>query len=202
MNRAQNHARRATLAAGATVLLALAVVACGDEDDSSEETDGNQLADAGAGDASAAADQDGVDEAVLAACPQAATLIQTSEWSSCLSGRRLTGSEPFGNLPCELRVGANGAFEYLRDGALAIAVPERSLWRGATGTYQNEKTPGSRIFIAGLAPDLEPVVGQPRVTDIDISIFSLASQQDKVAVRYLDATLARQTYNCTIDNAL
>jgi len=140
-----------------------------------------------------------VDEAVLARCPQSTTLIETTEWMTCLEGERLVGIEPFNNKPCELRIGSNGAFEYLRDGAVAIAVPERSAWLGASGNYQNDSASGSRFFLAGIAPDLPPVEGEERVTHIDISLFAFDGKKDNVAVRYLDAALANQTYNCQVD---
>ena len=34
---------------------------------------------------------------------------------------------------------------------------------------------------------------------MDIFLFALESLDDKVEVRYLDAALARQTYNCAVD---
>jgi hypothetical protein len=141
---------------------------------------------------------DTIDESVLAKCPQASTLIQTTEWTRCLEGKRLAGAEPFSNTPCELRIGANGAIDYLRNGVVAIAVPELRLWRSGSGNYQNDASSGSRIFIAGIAPDIVPEEGKPRVTDVDISLFALSTQQDVVSVRYLDSALARQTYNCNV----
>lgn len=150
------------------------------------------------GDGGSSASGDVVNEGVLAACPASTSLIETTDWTSCLAGKRIVGKEPFGNQACELRIAASGAFEYLRGGAVAITVPERSQWQGATGTYQNEGSGDRRIFLAGLAPNSPAVEGQPRVTHVNLSFFGLASQQDKVEIRYLDAALASQTYNCTV----
>ncbi len=170
---------------------------CGDGGSGASTVDAGGDDDTGGSNSEPAGDK--VDEAVLAKCPQSSTLIQTTEWPSCLEGKRLTGIEPFTNKPCELRIGKNGVFEYLRDDALAIAVPERSTWLGATGNYQNEAISGMRFFLAGLAPDLPAVEGEPRVTNVDISLFDVEGQDDKVEVAYLDAALARQRYNCTVD---
>lgn len=134
----------------------------------------------------------------LADCPASSSLIQTTDWTSCLEGRTLTGTEPFTNKTCELKIKANGAFDYLRDSTIAISIPERSVWKNASGTYQNADTGTSRIFLASVAPDLPAVTGEARVTGLNISIFGLASQQDKIEVQYLDAALARQTFNCNV----
>ncbi len=151
------------------------------------------------GTASPPASADAITESVLAACPSATTMIQSVEWPSCLAGRRVTGTEPFTNAPCELRIGADGRFDYLRAGAVAFTVPERSGWRAATGTYKNEVSAGRRIFLAGLAPDLPAMAGQPRVTNVNLSFFSVAGQDETVEIQYLDANLARQTSTCRVD---
>lgn len=182
-------------------LLTVGALACGGEDGSDTNTDARDggARDGGASDAAATGPADVVDEAVLAACPAASQLIESSEWPSCLAGKHMTGKEPFNNMPCELRVGANGEFTYLRGGEVAIGVPARSAWRSGNGTYQNVASVGPRIFLAGIAPDLPIVEGEARVTHLNISIFGLAGQDDKVEIRYLDAALVNQTYNCTLD---
>lgn len=134
----------------------------------------------------------------LTACPASSSLIETTEWTSCLEGKSLTGTEPFSKKACELKIKANGAFEYLRDNAIAIAIPERSTWQSPQGTYQNANSGATRIFLAGIAPDLPAVTGEARVTRLNISIFGTVGQQDKVEVQYLDAALERQTYNCDV----
>ncbi|HET9238598.1 MAG TPA: hypothetical protein VFO10_15160 [Oligoflexus sp.] len=134
----------------------------------------------------------------LTNCPASSSLIETTEWTSCLEGKSLTGTEPFTNKACELKIKANGAFDYLRDDALAISITERSTWQSPNGTYQNANTGSTRIFLAGIAPDLPAVAGVARVTRLNISIFGTAGQQDKIEVQYLDADLARQTFNCNV----
>ncbi len=136
----------------------------------------------------------------LTACPASSSLIETTEWTGCLDGKSLAGSEPFSKKACELKIKANGAFEYLRDNAIAIGIPERSVWQSANGTYQNADTGSRRIFLASVAPDLPAVSGEARVTRLNISIFGTAGQQDKVEIQYLDAALERQTYNCDVDS--
>lgn len=149
-----------------------------------------------------AAAADAITEAVLAACPQATTLIETTEWTTCLVGKRVSGTEPFNNTPCELRFGAGGAIEYVRSGTTVFSVPARSGYGpSASGTYQNERVSASRLFLASVAPALTPQEGMPRFERVTINLFELASQEDTVAIDYMDAALSRQTYNCKV-NAL
>lgn len=137
-------------------------------------------------------------EEFLANCPASSSLIETTEWTSCLEGKSLAGTEPFTNKPCELKIKANGAFDYLRDSAVAISIAERSAWQNPQGTYQNANSGSTRIFLAGIAPDLPAVTGEARVTRLNISIFGTAGQQDKIEVQILDAALERQVYNCNV----
>ncbi len=182
-------------------LAAFSLLSCGDDDgdassagSSGPKPDGGTQADTGLTD-----DGDRVSERDLAACPLATTLIDSTEWSTCLAGKRLVGTEPFNGTACELHIGNNGAFVYVRNGAPALSVPERSAWRSGTGSYMNDARGQPRIFLAGIAPSLTPIEGQPRVTNVDISIFGLAGQTDTVKVSYLDAALARETYTCMLD---
>ncbi len=140
---------------------------------------------------------DAITEAVLAACPESATLIQSTEWPSCLAGRRVAGTEPFNNSSCELKIGQSGAFEYWRGGALALSIAERSVWRSPTGTYQNQVSAGRRMFLAGVAPDLPVVEGKARVVNLDLTFVSLAD--DKVEIDYMDESLVRKTYVCQVN---
>ena len=179
-------------------LIAMASAACDDDGQSGSSTSPPPSSDTDSG-TSPPASADAITESVLAACPQSSTLIETTEWPSCLAGRRVSGTEPFNNSPCELRIGANGAFEYVRAGAVALTVPDRSSWTDASGTYQNELNAGRRIFLAGIAPDVPFVEGRPQVTHINLSFFSVASQDETVEIRYLDADRTSQTYNCKVD---
>lgn len=177
---------------GIALGVALVLGGCDDDDDAGAPA-------AVGGTSPPAASGDAITESVLSACPQASRLIETAEWPSCLAGRRVSGTEPFDGSPCELRVGSDGTFEYVRSGAVVLTVPPRSTWRGATGTYQNELSAGRRIFLAGLAPDLPVVEGRPRVTNVDLAFFSVDGQDDTVSIRFLDERLARQTYSCKVD---
>jgi hypothetical protein len=181
--------------------LTFGLLACGDDDSPAggdDSADGEEATDGGDGDG----DGDGadrIDEAVLAACPATTTLIETTEWPACLAGKRVAGTEPFNGMACELRVGASGAFSYYRGGALAIEMAGSASWGSPNGTYQNEAAPQGRIFLASIAPDLPAMEGQPRITDIVLSFFGTAGEEDRVEVKVLDAALERQVYNCTVD---
>ncbi|MBS2017065.1 MAG: hypothetical protein JST00_29535 [Deltaproteobacteria bacterium] len=140
---------------------------------------------------------DAITDAVLAACPQSTTLITSSEWPLCLAGRRVTGTEPFNNTPCELAIGQNGAMEYRRGGAVALRLPDRGGWGRTDGTYQNDGSAGRRIFLASVTPTLPVVEGQPRLLRVTVKFF--VGADDNVEVEYLDAARARQTYNCQVN---
>ncbi len=182
-----------SLRAISTALL-IGLVACSSDDASTDPPTSTQTPDGGSSTNPPVSAPDAITEAVLAACPQSATLIETTEWPSCLAGKRVTGTEPFNNSPCELKIGQNGAFEYLRGGAVALSIPDRSGWGAATGTYQNELNAGRRAFLASVAPNLPAAEGQSRITRITINVFSVLD--DKVEIEFMDEKLARQTYTC------
>ncbi|MBX3221872.1 MAG: hypothetical protein KF795_15245 [Labilithrix sp.] len=173
------------------------LVACGGDDTNGDPNTPGATPDGGSSTPPPASAPDAISEAVLAACPQSTSLIESTEWPSCVAGRRVTGTEPFNDSACELKIGQNGAFEYWRGGALALSVPERSGWGSATGTYQNTLSAGRRAFLASVAPNLPAVEGEPRVTDVNLNFFTLAD--DKVEIQYMDASLNRQTYTCQVN---
>jgi hypothetical protein len=142
-----------------------------------------------------------VDEAALRACPSATSLIQTLDWPTCLAGRRVAGTEPFTNVPCELRFGQNGAFEYLRSGSVFLTVPPRPTWTGGSGLYQNttRATVGPRLVLASISPTFPIVVGQPWVGSIDVSFVAGATQSETVEVEYFDASRNRTTATCSVN---
>lgn len=195
--------RYCRLRSASTFVLGIALMGAACDDGGSSSGGGDMTAADGGDDSNGGSSMtepsgDDIDEAVLAMCPQQAILLETSEWPTCVEGRSIAGVEPFNNMPCELKIGKNGVFEYFRDGKLALSVPDRSKWQGAFGTYSNENSAGRRAFLASISPDLPVVEGQPRVTNITISLYS-EIVDDNVEVEFIDAALARQTYNCTPD---
>jgi hypothetical protein len=174
--------------------------AAGCGSDGGSPSDDRTKSDAGDGTDPGDGDGDSVDENVISACAESTSLIQTTDWVDCLAGKELTGKDPFSSEPCTLRVGADGAMDYLVGGTAVIAVPGRSGWGpSAYGTYQNNSGNGSRFFLASIAPDVKAEEGEPRVTHVDIGLFALESKDDTVAIRYLDGALANKTYNCIVD---
>jgi len=133
---------------------------------------------------------------LIAACPEATNLLQSTEWPSCLAGKTIAGTEPFNNQACELRINADGSFEYARSGAVAIKTPAKSTWKGSTGTYQNDR---KSIFLAGIAPDFTAAAGESRITAVNLSFFFGIQKDDDVEIEYLDAALNRQVYNCKVN---
>jgi len=205
MNRERLPSRLVRRSAGVSskvllVLVAASIAACSDSADSGSPGAGpGSTPGRDAGSTSPAIPADGIGEAVLAACPQSSSLRQTTEWLACLEGKRSVGTEPFTNQPCELRVGQNGAFEYLRSGTVALTVPARTAWRNASGTYQNDATSGPRFFLAQVSPDLVIVEGQPTLDALKLFFSALPGNDDTVEVKYFDKARARQTYNCTVE---
>lgn len=172
-----------------TLSIASLIVACSDDDTTPAPGGGTTTPGATAG----------ALETAVAACPAQTSLIQTTDWTSCLSGKTLRGTEVFGNQPCALRFETDGALSYLRADAVAIATPPRAQWKSASGSYQNDGSGARRLFLAGISPSLEVVADQPRVTDINVKVAGAQSGIDStVEIAYLDRALARQTYNCKL----
>jgi len=135
--------------------------------------------------------------AAIASCPASSSIIQNTEWVSCVAGKTIAGKEPFNNQPCEIRFGENGRIEYVRGGAVALTVPERGSWTSANGTYQYTQAPNP-IFLAGLSLSYTVPEGEPRVTNVNLR-FMPAGMEDDVEVVFLDAARNRQTYTCKVD---
>lgn len=176
------------------VLVLLVLAACSDDAGSPGTNSGTS----DSGTTPPVSSGDGIDEALLARCPQASGLVQTTEWMTCLAGKRLTGTETFNGQACELRIGANGSFVYLRSGTVALTLPDRASWRNASGTYTNSALGGPRFFLAGISPDVALVDGQASISDINITLSALPGKEDTVEVKYFDAARSRQNYNCTV----
>lgn len=192
---------RITNALAGTMLTVMAL-ACGDSGSDSDGDDTTMGVDGGddnTGGSMSEPSGDSITEAVLAACPQSATLMETTEWPVCVEGRSIKGTEPFNNMACELKIGKNGVFEYYRGGTLALSVPDRSMWGDAFGTYSNEDSAGRRAFLASISPDLPAVEGQARVKNITIGLYSEDIVDDSIKVEYYDAAFALETYNCAPD---
>jgi hypothetical protein len=138
--------------------------------------------------------EDVVDTDAIAACPPASSLLETDDWSSCLAGMRFVGVTPFGGDACELRIGDDAEFDYVVDGEVMLSIPSRDEWLSSSGSYQND----TDLFLASIAPELEPVSGEPRVERITITLFGRGLDEN-IEVQYMDAALSRQTENCTVD---
>lgn len=197
--------RGAALALFGVWLCLATLFGCSDDKASSDTTamagggqggSGGSKAEGGGGSQSSA---DAVTAAVLDACPQAAMLIDTTDWPDCLAGKRLVGKDPFASKACELRIGEDGAFDYLIEGSVTLSIPARSGWgNNARGTYQNAKGAGGRLFLASLSPDLPLSDGQAVIDKVSLSVAELPSLQDTVEISYFDENRARKTYNCTV----
>jgi hypothetical protein len=179
--------RSALLVCG--LFLASSLVACSDDAESSGSPAGNT------GTPPPSLSTDRIDAAAIASCPAAKTVLTTPEWITCLAGRRVAGKEPFGDVPCELRIGQGGAFEYVRNGAMTLSVPPRASWgASAFGTYQND----TDAFIAALSPDLPVAAGNARLEKLRV-FFVGRGVEDNIEIDYLDAALARATYACRVE---
>ena len=197
-------------AGSAAALIALALVACGGGGGGDPAAAPPPAA--GAPDAPPAAPPAGppasppagaglIDEAAVRACPSATSLIQSTEWSSCLAGRSIAGTEVFTGTPCELRVGQDGAFDYLRNGAVFLSLPPRPQWTGVSGLYQNtvRDTLGPRLLLASLDPSFPVVAGQPYMNSVDLTFVAGAGQDESVEIEYFDALRTRITLVCRVN---
>jgi hypothetical protein len=135
----------------------------------------------------------------ILACPAVSSLISSSNWSSCLAGKRLVGNDPIiPSQSCQVLYLADGGVEYTHNGVVylpSVSGPAKG------GLYQNTTAGNSAKFMFGnLDFDLSGSTARNRVTDVDLSIFILPDTQDLVEVTYFDSASARRTLNCNLTN--
>ncbi len=83
------------------------------------------------------------------ACPAQSTSIASTTWhAACLVGKRLVGTDSATGQVCELRLKANGVFEYVKNGVIAGTTPPLSQWLDSSGVYTHQYFDGYR-FIDG-----------------------------------------------------
>jgi hypothetical protein len=73
------------------------------------------------------------------ACPQVASGVSNTTWyTNCLVGKRLVGKDIISGKACELRLKANGVFEYAIEGGATYTTAPFSQWQSPSGFYANE----------------------------------------------------------------
>jgi hypothetical protein len=130
-------------------------------------------------------------------CPRSAFLISSSNWSSCLAGKRLVGNDPILTAQtCQIRYLVNGGIEYTHNGVLY----EPSVNGPADGgLYQNTTfEPSVKLMFGILDWDLSGSTARNRVTKADLSVNVFPDTQDLLVVTYFDSGLARRTLNCNL----
>jgi hypothetical protein len=135
----------------------------------------------------------------ILACPASSSLISSSNWSSCLAGKRLVGNDPvITSQTCQILYQADGGIEYTHNGVVylpSINGPAKG------GLYQNTTSgSGIKLMFGNLDWDLFGSSARNRVTDVDLSVFVLPDNQDLVEVTYFDSALARRTLTCNLTN--
>jgi hypothetical protein len=135
----------------------------------------------------------------ILACPASSSLISSSNWSSCLAGKRLVGNDPIiTSQTCQVLYLADGGVEYTHNGVVylpSVNGPAKG------GLYQNTTSgSGIKLMFGNLDWDLLGSSARNRVTDVDLSIFILPDTQDLVEVTYFDSALTRRTLNCNLTN--
>jgi hypothetical protein len=124
------------------------------------------------------------DVAVLAdieACPAAASLISSSNWyTQCLVGKRLVGKDPITSEACELRLKANGVFEYVKNGMILSTTKPVSEWLNSSGganvggSYSNQLSGSAgsfRLFGARLTGGVYSATGPALAYNFEISVL-------------------------------
>ncbi len=130
-------------------------------------------------------------------CPRSAFLISSSNWSSCLAGKRLVGNDPIiTTQTCQIRYLVSGGIEYTHNGVLY----EPSVNGPADGgLYQNTTfEPSVKLMFGILDWNLSGSTTRNRVTKADLSVNVFPDTQDLLAVTYFDSGLARRTLNCNL----
>ncbi len=133
----------------------------------------------------------------ILACPASAFLISSSNWSSCLAGKRLTGNDPIiSTQTCQIRYLVNGGIEYTHNGVLY----EPSVNGAADGgLYQNTTSePSVKLMFGILDWNLSGSSARNRVTKADLSVNVFPDTQDLLVVTYFDSGLVRRTLNCNL----
>lgn len=136
----------------------------------------------------------------LQACPQVSSPATTTQWFTCLVGKRLPGKNLITGKACELRIKAGGVFEFVNDGAVST-LPAVSTWDRPLGVYQNsEITTGVRLFIGDLSRGISTVNNYHVKISIasDPSHPTIASLNDdtvEFATEYL-----KDDQTCKLDN--
>jgi hypothetical protein len=135
----------------------------------------------------------------ILACPASSFLISSSNWNSCLAGKRLVGNDPIiTSQTCQILYLANGGVEYTHNGVVYLP----SLNGPAdSGLYQNTTSENSvKVMFGNLDWNLSGSSARNRVTDVDLSVNVFPDTQDLVAVTYFDSTSTRRTLNCNLTN--
>jgi hypothetical protein len=81
----------------------------------------------------------------VAACPASEYTASTTWHVACLAGKRLVGNTVTGEA-CELRLQANGVFEYVKNGVITSTTQPIAKWLNTSGTYINLLADGYRFF--------------------------------------------------------
>ncbi len=133
----------------------------------------------------------------ILACPASSFLINSSNWSSCLAGKRLVGNDPIvTSQTCQIRYLANGGIEYTHNGVLY----EPSVNGAADGgLYQNTTSETSVKLMFGILDwNLSGSSARNRVTKADLSVNVSPDTQDLLVITYFDSGLNRRTLNCNL----
>ena len=133
----------------------------------------------------------------ILACPPSSFLISSSNWSSCLAGKRLVGRDTIiAAQSCELRFLANGSVEYTHN---SVTYTPSTVGPANGGLYQNTTTESSvNLLLGSLDWNLSGAATRDRLTGIDVTIDLRAA--DAIAVEYFDTGLNRRTLNCSLNN--
>jgi hypothetical protein len=133
----------------------------------------------------------------ILACPASSFLISSSNWSSCLAGKRLVGNDPIiTTQTCQIRYLTNGGIEYTHNGVLY----EPSVNGAADGgLYQNTTSePSVKLMFGILDWNLSGSSARNRVTKTDLSVNVFPDTQDLLVVTYFDSGSVRRALNCNL----
>jgi hypothetical protein len=141
------------------------------------------------------------------ACPASESLIRTTQWAACFTGKRLVGKDTLNAaIGCELKFLANNRVELVHNG---VTYPSATAPNWSFGLYQNTAIGDGRLLLASL--DQSSSAGAAnRVLEIDLSLGYYPSlpgnttlNAKSIAVKIQtapDVPSSDLTINCKLDN--
>jgi hypothetical protein len=132
------------------------------------------------------------------ACPSSVNIIKTTAWSSCVVGKRLLGQDTFNAaVSCELKVLANGAFEFKYGSTTysSTGAPTDGIY---TNTFSNRSGLLAGVMLFGTSSPISEVDFSIKSDPVNPSVIELNQDALQMKVRSAGSVVST-TINCSLD---